>query len=94
MDAIAAGYFSIAVLNSFNRILTSIYFRSDLTLTGNTYLPSTAWVIGVTLLQFAFGLLRSLLAATIARDIPKNYPGINIVYGEHLARQLFDDGRQ
>lgn len=79
MGAIAAGYFSITVLNSFIHLITSIYFRSDLTLTGITYLPSTSWTIGVTVLQFAFGLFGGLLATTIARDASKVILGLILI---------------
>jgi peptidoglycan/LPS O-acetylase OafA/YrhL len=68
MIAIAAGYFSIAALNSFIHVITSIYFRADITLTGISYLPSTQWILGITFLQFAFGLFGGLLATTIAKN--------------------------
>jgi hypothetical protein len=71
MGAIAVGYFSIAALNSFIHVITSIYFRSDITLTGISHLPSTSWVIGITFLQFAFGLFGGLLATTVAKNVSR-----------------------
>lgn len=71
MIAIAAGYFSIAVLNSFIHIITSIYFRGDITLTGISHLPSTQWIIGVTFLQFAFGLSVDYLPLPLQKMPPK-----------------------
>jgi len=67
MLAIAAGYFSILVLNSLIHIITSVYFRIDLSLTGIAHLPSAPWVIGITVLQFIFGLFGGLLTTTIAQ---------------------------
>jgi hypothetical protein len=66
MLAVAAGYFSMLVLNSLIHIITSVYFKTDLSLTGIAHLPSTAWVFGMTVLQFLFGLFGGLLTATIA----------------------------
>jgi len=71
MIAIAAGYFSIAALNSFIHVITSIYFRADITLTGISHLPSNSWIIGITFLQFAFGLFGGLLATTVAKNASK-----------------------
>lgn len=79
MIAIAAGYFSIAALNSFIHIITSIYFRGDITLTGISHLPSTQWIIGVTFLQFAFGLFGGLLATTVAKNASKVILGFILV---------------
>jgi ABC-type multidrug transport system permease subunit len=79
IGAIAAGYFSITILNSFIHLVTSIYFRSDLTLTGITYLPTTTWMIGVTILQFVFGLFGGLLATTIARQTSKVILGLILI---------------
>lgn len=79
MIAIAAGYFSIAVLNSFIHIITSIYFRGDITLTGISHLPSTQWIIGVTFLQFVFGLFGGLLATTVAKNASKVILGFILV---------------
>lgn len=66
MLAIAVGYFSIVALNSFVRVIISVYFNAELFLTGISQLPSDMWVYGVTLLQFAFGLFGGLLTTTIA----------------------------
>lgn len=66
MLAIAAGYFSIAVLNSFIHIIISIYFKKEVALTGIANLPSTTWALGITVLQFALGLFGGLLATTLA----------------------------
>ena len=68
MMAVAAGYISIAALNSLVHIITSVYFKAGVSLTGISHLPSTPWVIGVTVLQFVFGLFGGLLATTIARS--------------------------
>lgn len=68
MLAIAAGYFSIVVLNSFVHLIISIYFNTDVFLTGVAQLPSMAWVYGITGLQFAFGLFGGLLTSTLARS--------------------------
>lgn len=66
MLAIAVGYFSIVALNSFIHVVVSVYFRTELFLTGISQMPSSIWVYGVTALQFAFGLFGGLLTATIA----------------------------
>lgn len=66
MLAIAAGYFSMAALNSFSHLIVSFYFRSDITLTGIAHLPSSVWVIGFTILQLVFGLFGGLLTTTLA----------------------------
>ena len=79
MAAIAAGYFSIAALNSFIHLITSIYFRADITLTGISHLPSTSWIIGITFLQFAFGLFGGLLATTIAKHASKVILGFILI---------------
>lgn len=79
MIAIGAGYFSIAALNSFIHIITSIYFRADISLTGISHLPSTTWIIGVTFLQFAFGLFGGLLATTIAKNASKVILGFILI---------------
>jgi ABC-type multidrug transport system permease subunit len=79
MIAIAAGYFSIAALNSFIHIITSIYFRADISLTGISHLPSTTWIIGITFLQFAFGLFGGLLATTIAKNASKVILGFILI---------------
>lgn len=67
MLSIAAGYFSIAVLNSFVHLIVSVYFKTGLKLTGVSGLPSIPWVIGITALQLFFGLFGGLIAATIAK---------------------------
>lgn len=66
MLAIAAGYFSIVVLNSFVHLIVSIYFKTDIFLTGIAQLPSVAWVYGFTGLQLVFGLFGGLLTSTLA----------------------------
>lgn len=66
MLAIAAGYFSIAALNSFVHLIVSIYFKTDIFLTGVSQLPTNIWVAGITALQFAFGLFGGLLTTTLA----------------------------
>lgn len=66
MLAIAAGYFSIVVLNSFVHLIVSIYFRTDIFLTGIAQLPSVVWVYGITGLQFVLGLFGGLLTSTLA----------------------------
>ena len=68
MMAIAAGYFSIAVLNSLTHLIISFYFKTGIILTGIATVPSTGWVIGITALQPVFGLFGGLLATTIAKD--------------------------
>lgn len=68
MMAVAAGYISIAALNSLIHIITSVYFKAELSLTGISHLPSIPWVVGVTALQFVFGLFGGLLATTIAQS--------------------------
>ena len=70
MLAIAGGYITILILNSLVHLIISVYFRSDLFLTGISQLPSTAWVIGVTALQFAFGLMAGLLTSSLAKSKP------------------------
>lgn len=71
MLAIAAGYFSIAVLNSFIHLIVAIYSKSEIFLSGVANLPSAAWVIGFTALQFVFGLFAGLLATTLGSDNPQ-----------------------
>lgn len=65
--AIAAGYFSIALLNSFARLIVSVYFKTDLFLSGIAKLPSLPWVAGFTVLQFILGIFGGLLATTLAQ---------------------------
>lgn len=79
MGDIAAGYFSIAALNSFIHVITSIYFRADITLMGISHLPSTSWIIGITFLQFAFGLFGGLLATTLAKNASKVILGFILI---------------
>lgn len=66
--SIAAGYFSITVLNSFAHLIVSVYFKTEITLAGVANLPTDIWVIGFTALQLIFGLLGGLLATTLAKD--------------------------
>lgn len=66
MVAIVAGYFSITVLNSLVHVIVSVYFKTELFLTGIAQMPSEAWIFSVTALQFAFGLFGGLLTTTIA----------------------------
>ncbi len=67
--SIAAGYFAIAVPNSFIHIIVSVYFKADnLALTGIANLPSATWIAGITALQLALGLFGGLLASTIAKQ--------------------------
>ena len=77
--AIGAGYLSITALNSFVHLIVSIYFKTDLTLTGIAFLPSTTWIIGVTMLQFVFGLFGGLLATTIAKNSSKVILGFILI---------------
>lgn len=79
MVAIAAGYFCITALNSFVHIIISVYFKTDLTLTGIAFLPSTTWTVGITALQFAFGLFGGLLATTIAHKPSKVILGFILI---------------
>ncbi|MGM0546164.1 MAG: hypothetical protein ACQEST_05520 [Bacteroidota bacterium] len=79
MGAIAAGYFSITILNSFIHLITSIYFQGDFSLSGISHLPSTAWVIGVTIMQFVLGLFGGLLATTIAHKKSKAILGFILI---------------
>lgn len=66
MLAIAAGYFSIIALNSFVHLIVSIYFKTDIFLTGVSQLPTGIWAAGFTILQFVFGLFGGLLTTTLA----------------------------
>lgn len=66
MLAIAVGYLSLTVLNSFVHVIVSIYFSTELFLTGISQMPSDTWMYGVTALQFVFGLFGGLLTTTIA----------------------------
>lgn len=68
MLAIAAGYLSIAFLNSFAHLIISFYFKTEITLSGIANLPSATWAFGLTLLQPVFGLFGGLLATTIAEN--------------------------
>ena len=68
MMAIAAGYFSMAIINSLIHIITSVYFKTGLALTGISHLASTPWIVGVTGLQLLLGLFGGLLATTIAQS--------------------------
>lgn len=54
MLAIAVGYLSLTVLNSFVHVIVSIYFSTELFLTGISQMPSDTWMYGVTALQFVF----------------------------------------
>ncbi len=71
MLAIAAGYFAMAVPNSFIHLIVAIYSRSEVFLTGVTNLPSLTWVVGLTALQFVLGLFGGLLATTLGSDNPQ-----------------------
>ncbi|MDZ7680169.1 MAG: hypothetical protein U5J63_00315 [Fodinibius sp.] len=66
--AIVAGYFSIAALNSLIHIITSVYFKTGLSLSGISHLSSMPWTIGITGLQLLLGLFGGLLATTIAQS--------------------------
>jgi hypothetical protein len=65
--AVAAGYFSIALLSGFSRLIISIYLRNDITLTGIENFPTT-WGFGLTGLGFFFGLFGGLLTTTLAES--------------------------
>jgi len=67
--SIAAGYFAIAIPNSFIHVIISVYFKAEnVALTGITNLPSATWVVGITALQLALGIFGGLLASTIAQQ--------------------------
>jgi hypothetical protein len=66
MLAIAAGYFSIVVLNSFVHLIISVYSKNEIILTGIAQFPSDIWAFGITALQFVFGLFGGLLTTTLA----------------------------
>lgn len=68
MLAIAAGYASIAILNSFVHLIVSVYFKKEIFLTGVAQLPSNVWVLSFTALQFALGLFGGLLTTTLAKS--------------------------
>jgi len=68
MMAIAAGYFAIVFLNSLIHIIVSVYFTTELSLTGVSHLPSLAWTVAFTAMQLLFGLFGGLLTATIAQN--------------------------
>jgi hypothetical protein len=67
MMAIVAGYISMAALNSLVHIITSVYFKTELSLAGISHLDSMPWIVGVTGLQLMLGLFGGLLATTIAQ---------------------------
>lgn len=67
MLAIATGYFSIALLSGFSRLIVSIYLKNDITLTGIESFPTT-WAFGLTGLGFFFGLFGGLLTTTLAES--------------------------
>lgn len=70
MLVIVAGYFAIAVPNSFIHLIVAIYSKSEVFLTGVANLPSPVWVIGFTALQFLFGLFGGLLVTTLESNHP------------------------
>lgn len=65
--AIAVGYFTVAALNGFSRIIISLYFRTDISLAGIQNLPSQYWVYALTALQFIFGLFGGLMVSSIVK---------------------------
>ena len=67
MLAIAAGYFSIALLSGFSRLIVSVYLKTDIALTGIEGFPTT-WAFGLTGLGFFFGLFGGLLTTTLAES--------------------------
>ena len=68
MMAIAAGYISMLVINSLIHVITSVYFKTGLSLTGISHLSSMPWIVGITGLQLLLGLFGGLLATTIAQS--------------------------
>lgn len=66
MLAIAAGYFSIVILNSFVHLIISVYLKYEIILTGIAQIPSGIWSFGITAMQFGFGLFGGLLTTTLA----------------------------
>ncbi len=65
MLAIVAGYFSIALLSGFSRLIVSVYLKNDIALTGIENFPTT-WAFGLTGLGFFFGIFGGLLTTTLA----------------------------
>lgn len=65
MLAIAAGYFTIALLSGFSRLIISVYLKTGISITGINAFPFQ-WAIGLTVLGFFFGLFAGLLTTTIA----------------------------
>lgn len=65
--AVAAGYISITVLNSFIHLIAAVYTNSELSLTGIAALPSEGWQLGITGLLLLFGLIGGLLTTTLSK---------------------------
>lgn len=66
--ALVAGYISIIALNSFFHLIVSVYFNTELLLSGISQLPSSLWIIGFTLVQFLWGLFAGFFTTTLARE--------------------------
>lgn len=64
--AVLSGYFSIAFLNGFTRIIVSFYHREDLILSGVSAMPTPAWGYGIFIGGFFFGMFGGLITSTLA----------------------------
>lgn len=65
--AIIAGQASIALLSGFTRIMIAIYFRSGMTLSGVSHLPSPGWAYAITALSLFYGVFGGLFTCSIAK---------------------------
>lgn len=65
--AVAAGFISISVLNSFIHLIAAVYTNSELSLTGIAALPSESWQYGITGLLLLFGLIGGFLTTTLSK---------------------------
>ena len=65
--AIIVGQLSITMLQAFTRAVIGVYFRTEITMTGVSHLPSSVWMYFITALNLIFGLFGGLITSSIAR---------------------------
>ncbi|MDZ7715022.1 MAG: hypothetical protein U5J95_02300 [Balneolaceae bacterium] len=66
--AVIVGQLSITLLQTFSRVVVGAYFRTELTITGISHLPSLTWMYFLTALNFIFGMFGGLITSSLARN--------------------------
>ena len=64
--AIAAGFFSMVILEGFARIIIAFYHREDFIFSGIEALPSIGWIVLLLCVVTFLGVFGTLLTTTIA----------------------------